>query len=564
MSRHRWKLHPPVPGEFLAKLDAYPALLVQLLYNRGITDSAQIEPFLRADRRLLLNPFSLPDMDKASARIYQALLSGEKIAVYGDFDADGICGTALLVQGLSLLGGRVVPYIPHRLEEGHGLNHTALERLRQQGVTLVITVDCGITSFSEVERAKKAGLDIIITDHHSPPSQLPRALAVLDPKRAECAYPFPELAGVGVAFKLLQGLFQILGRENQLDKFLDLVAVGTVADMTPLVAENRYLVKQGLKVLNETERIGLQQLVSRAGLHLGGINVEDISWILGPRLNAAGRLEHAITSYNLLMTHSPEEAQSLARELEQKNAQRQKLVGEVLAQAREQLWGKGGDSLLLLVKGEDFPPGVVGLVASRLAEEFYRPAIVLQVSGKRVRGSARSIPEFDIIAALLDCQELLSRAGGHPRAAGFSLPAENLTILEQRLLQRAQAQLAHLDLRPELVIDAEISLSSLSEELLQLVERLAPFGQGNPPPAFLSREVRVLECRSVGSKGEHLKMKFEAEGKEWHGIGFDLGHLITQVASRVDIVYTLEIDHRGGKETLQLHLLDFAPSSREL
>jgi single-stranded-DNA-specific exonuclease len=218
----------------------------------------------------------------------------------------------------------------------------------------------------------------------------------------------------------------------------------------------------------------------------------------------------------------------------------------------------------LLVKGEDFPPGVVGLVASRLAEEFYRPAIVLQVSGKRVRGSARSIPEFDIIAALLDCQELLSRAGGHPRAAGFSLPAENLTILEQRLLQRAQAQLAHLDLRPELVIDAEISLSSLSEELLQLVERLAPFGQGNPPPAFLSREVRVLECRSVGSKGEHLKMKFEAEGKEWHGIGFDLGHLITQVASRVDIVYTLEIDHRGGKETLQLHLLDFAPSSREL
>jgi single-stranded-DNA-specific exonuclease len=564
LSRHRWKLHPPVPGEFLAKLDAYPALLVQLLYNRGITDSAQIEPFLRADRRLLLNPFSLPDMDKASARIYQALLSGEKIAVYGDFDADGICGTALLVQGLSLLGGRVVPYIPHRLEEGHGLNHTALERLRQQGVTLVITVDCGITSFSEVERAKKAGLDIIITDHHSPPSQLPRALAVLDPKRAECAYPFPELAGVGVAFKLLQGLFQILGRENQLDKFLDLVAVGTVADMTPLVAENRYLVKQGLKVLNETERIGLQQLVSRAGLHLGGINVEDISWILGPRLNAAGRLEHAITSYNLLMTHSPEEAQSLARELEQKNAQRQKLVGEVLAQAREQLWGKGGDSLLLLVKGEDFPPGVVGLVASRLAEEFYRPAIVLQVSGKRVRGSARSIPEFDIIAALLDCQELLSRAGGHPRAAGFSLPAENLTILEQRLLQRAQAQLAHLDLRPELVIDAEISLSSLSEELLQLVERLAPFGQGNPPPAFLSREVRVLECRSVGSKGEHLKMKFEAEGKEWHGIGFDLGHLITQVASRVDIVYTLEIDHRGGKETLQLHLLDFAPSSREL
>ena len=560
MSHRRWQLPSRLPAEQLARLDL-PPLVAQLLYNRGITDPAHIDSFLAADERLLNDPFLLPDMDKAIARIYHALLSGENIAIYGDFDADGITATVLLLQGLSSLGGQAVPYIPHRVEEGFGLNHTALENLYKRGISLVITVDCGISAAPEVARAQRMGLDIVITDHHTVPLEIPPAIATIDAKRADSHYPFPELAGVGVAFKIIQALFRSLGKEGDIEAFLDLVALGTVADMVPLLGENRYLVKRGLEVLQTTKRLGLREMARCAGIPVAGIDAETISWVLGPRLNAAGRLDHASMSYNLLATDSSEEAERLASLLERKNAQRQRLTEAVLAKAREKLIAAGIDSPFLMVGDEDFPSGVVGVVASRLVEEFYRPVVVFELGREESRGSARSIPEFDIIAALTQCSDLLSRFGGHPMAAGFNIATENLGRLQQRLLQIATNQLANLDLYPLIPIDAEIPLSSISGKTFRTMQQLAPFGCANPYPTFISRDVKVVECRSVGNREEHLRLKLREGDVTWDGISFRMGHLIGEVAPRLDIVYNLEVDQWRGGKTLQLNILDFAPAT---
>lgn len=562
MNHRRWKVLPPAPTRYLTEMGLHP-LVNQLLYNRGITEPAQAEAFLGIEESLQSDPFLLSDMEKAVARVYRALLGGESIAIYGDFDADGICGTALLTQGLSFLGGKTTPYIPHRIKEGYGLNSAALESLHQQGITLVITVDCGISSVTEVERAQRKGLDIIITDHHSIPHTLPPALAVIDPKREDSDYPFYQLAGVGVAFKLLQGLFQTLGKKEllPLQELLDIVALGTVADMVPLVGENRYLVKKGLDVLSKTRRLGLQEVMHIAGLPSDSLSTDHISWTLAPRLNAPGRLDHAFSSYRLLVTDSSEEAFDLAQELEQKNIQRQKLTEEFLTRAKEELFIKGVDLPLLIVGGEDYPPGVAGLIAGRVAEEFYRPTIVFELGQSTSRGSARSIPEFDIIAALWECQDLLLQFGGHPMAAGFALSTENLIKFQQCLLDIAADRLSGMELYPFLTIDAEIPLFTIDGEIFKLIERFAPFGSGNPLPVFLSRGVKVIDYRTVGSESRHLKMKLRQGDVLWHGIGFDLGDLVAEVTPQIDVVYNMAVNQWNGEGMLELNILDFAPVS---
>ena len=558
--RHcRWNVLPPALNQHLANTPGLSPFIVQLLYNRGLTQPSQVDSFLTADRRLSDDPWLLPDMHPAVARIYQALLSGENIAIYGDFDVDGITGTALLVQGLSTFGGRVIPYIPHRLNEGHGLRTAALENLHRQGISLVITVDCGITALAEAKQAKRKGPDIIITDHHTPLEAVPPAVAVVDPKLPHSNYPFSELAGVGVALKLLEALFQGIGKEQQLDELFDLVALGTVADMMPLLGENRYLVKQGLKLINTNPRLGVREMITRSGLNIGGIDTESISWTLAPRLNAAGRLAHAIISYKLLMTSSPREAQQLTVWLEKNNVERQNLTTKVLAKAREQILAKG-ISPLLIASDKDYTAGVAGLVASRLSEEFYRPAIVIKTGEQTSSGSCRSIPEFNIIHALSQCSRLFYRFGGHARAAGFTLPTKNLPRLEQSLLQMATTQLAGVDLRLQLDIDAEINLSDLSGDTFRVIQQLAPFGQGNPVPTFLSRRVEVVDCRTMGGNGEHLRLKLQQGGTVWDGVGFRLGNYLAEASSPLDIVYNLEIDRWSGEERLRLNILDFAPS----
>jgi len=552
---------PPISDKYLVDISGLPPLIVQLLYNRGLTETSQIVSFIDADESLLGDPYLLPDMPRAVARIYQALLSGESMAIYGDFDADGISATALLVQGLTSLGGKVIPYIPHRFTEGYGLRTVTLEKLYRQGISLVITVDCGITALAQVKKAQRMGLDIIITDHHTPLPETPPALALVNPKLPNSTYPFSQLTGVGVALKLLQALLQGMGKEKQLDELMDLVALGTIADMAPLLDENRYLVKQGLDLINTTPRLGMKQMITQSGLNPGSLDAESISWVLAPRLNAAGRMAHAMTSYKLLMTDSPQEAQELCIWLEQKNTERQKLTRKALAKAREQVLAQE-ISTLLIASDKDYPAGIIGLVAGRLSEEFYRPAIVIRTSEQASSGSCRSIPEFNIILALNQCSSLLTEFGGHSQAAGFSLPTKNLPHLQQALLHLATTELAGIELRPRLDIDAEVTLPDLSGKTFRAIQQLAPFGQGNPMPTFLSRGVEVTDCGTIGSNGVHLKLKLKQGGTVWDGIAFRFGNFLAEVSSSLDIVYNLEIDRWRGEEKLRLNILDFVPTSQ--
>ncbi|HUW46305.1 MAG TPA: single-stranded-DNA-specific exonuclease RecJ [Dehalococcoidia bacterium] len=555
--RTQWKILPPVPDEYLNASDLSP-LIAQLLYNRGVK-SEEIEPFLSADRRLEGNPFLLPDISQAVSRVYKAVLAREKIAVYGDFDVDGVTAIVILVEGLSRLGAEVITYIPDRVNEGHGLKISALEKLQAQGASLVITVDCGVTDLAEVKQAREMGMDMIITDHHIPLGSLPRAVAVIDPKRKDSMYPYPDLAGAGVAFKFLQALFHEDSRGKWLAGLMDLVVLATVTDLVTLVGENRYLVKKGLRELNNSSRVGIQEMGKLAGLKPGELDAEDISWVLGPRLNAAGRMDNASTSYQLLTTQSPEEARLLALELEKRNAERQKLTKEVLSRAREKLAAKL--HLPVLIDGdESYSIGVIGLVAGKLADEFYKPAIIINLGPESCQGSCRSIAEFDIVSALAECHDLLTAFGGHPLAAGFTVTRQNLAQLEERITGLAMDQLGRLDLRPELVIDAELPLSTFSGETFNLIQKLSPFGRGNPQPTFLTRQVEVTECRNFGNQGEWLRLKLKQGNVTWQAVDFESQRKQEEIPSHIDIVYNLGKSHWNGEEVLSLNLLDFAPT----
>jgi len=555
--RALWKILPPVPDEYLNASDVSP-LVAQLLYNRGIK-LEEIALFLSADHRLEGNPFLLPDISRAVSRVYKAVIAGEKIAVYGDFDVDGVTATVILDEGLSRLGARVIPYIPDRINEGHGLKISALERLQTQGVDLVITVDCGVTDLAEVKQAQGMGMDMIITDHHIPLGSLPRAVAVVDPKRKDSVYPYPDLAGAGVAFKFLQALFHKDSREKWLTRLLDLVVLATVTDLVTLVGENRYLVREGLRELNNSSRVGIQEMVKLTRLKPGELDAEYISWVLGPRLNAAGRMDDASSSYQLLTTQSPEEARLLSLELEGKNAERQKLTNGVLSRAREKLAAKL--HLPLLIEGdESYSSGVIGLVAGRLTDEFYKPTIIINLGSEPCQGSCRSIAEFDIASALTECHDLLATFGGHPLAAGFTIARQNLPKLEQRLMSLAMDQLGHLDLRPEIVIDAELPLSTFSGEAFNLMQKLSPFGRGNPQPTFLTRQVEVIECRTFGNQDEWLRLKLKQGNVTWQAVDFESQRKREDIPSQIDIVYNLEKSRWDGEEVLSLNLRDFAPA----
>jgi single-stranded-DNA-specific exonuclease len=555
LSHSRWNLLPSIPDENVGGT-GIPLLIRQLLYNRGITQPSDIETFLAADERLRGDPNILPGMHGAVARLYRALLSREKIAIYGDFDADGITATALLVQGLSMLGCEAIPYIPDRINEGYGLKTTALETLQKQGVSLVVTVDCGITAVSEIKTASKMGLDIIITDHHVPPDDIPLAAAVIDPKLPGSEYPTPELAGVGVAMKLLEALFSGLGKTDRLEEVIDLVALGTVADMVPLLGENRYLVKQGLRILNNSPRLGVREIINQTGLDASNINSTSISWTIAPRLNAAGRVGDAMNSYRLLMADSVEEARQLAGWLEQKNLERQKLTNKALERAREQVITQVNQSLLI-ASDPGYPAGIIGLVAGRLAEEHYKPVIVIRTGDRYCGGSSRSIPEFNMIEALNKCSHLLTRFGGHSRAAGLSLYTRDLPQLKQAILAIAAEELEGVDLRPRIDIDAETTLPDLGGDTYPTIQKMAPFGQGNPMPTFLSRGVEVVSSNTMGSDSSHLRMRVKQGLMLFDAVGFGLGNYVNEVSNYIDIVYNLELDHWNGQSKLRLNVLDF-------
>jgi single-stranded-DNA-specific exonuclease len=562
--KKRWVLRDPAPADFIASAHGLPPVVATLLYQRGMRDQRDIAAFLSPDYRGgLHDPFLMKGMDAAARRLAHAIAEGEPVAVYGDFDTDGVTAVTLLTQAITAMGGDIRPYIPHRLNEGYGLNTEAIDRLAAEGVRLLVTVDCGISNVQEVAHAQASGIDVIVTDHHTPPALLPEAFAVVNPKQPGCAYPYKQLVGVGIAYKLVLALVR-LGVKMPLRgrDLLDVVALGTVTDMGPLTGENRVLVKAGLESINTTQRPGLKALILAAGLVQGKITSSDISFGLGPRLNAAGRLDDAILAYKLLLADDDAAARELAEALNKANRQRQELTKETQQAARQHIEALGKQSnRIVVLDGEGYPAGLVGLVAAKLVEELGRPVLMLERGAETSRGSARSVPGFSIIDALTACDDLFVRYGGHSAAAGFTIATERLPELEQRLLAYADAHLADDMLAPALDIDAEVPLGALTWELLAQLSTLEPFGQANPQPVLLSRSVRVVGARATGAEGQHLKLRLDdgAGGPSYDAIGFRLGRFAGYFAKPlvIDIAYTLEANEWNGSRTLQINVKDF-------
>jgi single-stranded-DNA-specific exonuclease len=560
MQMKRWQIPPLLTPQANQSLAAFPPILRQVLFNRGYSTDEEARAFLKADTNFNTDPFQMIGMNTTVLRIQRAIDRKEPIAIYGDYDEDGVTATALLVQTIQSLGGNARPYIPNRFDEGYGLNPDALDLLKADGVGLVITVDCGIRSPDEASHARSIGLDMIISDHHQPAEGgLPYALAVINPKQTDDHYPDKDLAGVGVAYKIAQALLSCTINSSpdlELDDLLDLVALGTVADLAPLVGENRLLVRKGLKKIRETKRQGLFSLAAVSDLSLPRTNATSIGFILGPRLNAAGRLESALAAYELLTTSDVRRAGELAQQLNMQNRQRQELTRKIQEEAEAIVLAEDPDSSLLFAVHADFNSGVVGLAASRLVETYYRPAVVGQVSADATRCSCRSIPEFHITQALDQCKDLLVRHGGHAAAAGFTVRNENLEALKKRLKSISAQQLRGLDLRQTLNADAEVSLSDLRPELLKHLEYLQPTGYGNPEAVFVTRDVRVTQSRPVGADGRHLKLVVTDGHITFDGIGFRLGHLQTGLPPKVDLIYTFESNEYNGRTSLQLNIKD--------
>ncbi len=554
--KNRWLLQTRITPEADAALASHPPILRQILFNRGIATSDEAEAFLRAEPNFDTDPFLMKDMRVATDRIRAALADHEPIAVYGDYDVDGVTATALLVQFLRALGGNVKEYIPNRFEEGYGLNNDALDKLHADGIRLVISVDCGVRSPDEARHARDLGLDLIISDHHEPSGSLPDALAVLNPKQEGDAYPEKYLAGVGIAYKIAEALFSLQPSAFSLPSLLDLVALGTVADLAPLTGENRALVRKGLEQMRQTSRQGLFSLANIAGADITKANATTIGFTLGPRLNASGRLESAMASFDLLTTTNVNEAGDIAVKLNQQNVERQRLTKEIQAQAEALALEGQEESLLLFAASPEFNHGVVGLAASRLTETYYRPAIVGHFGEETTRCSCRSIPEFHITKALDECADLLIRHGGHAAAAGFTVRNENLSELVARLRSIAKRELDGRDLRASMSADAEVPLSQLNFTLLDQLKRLQPTGYGNPEPVFISRGVKVQSKRTVGADAKHLKLSITDGRFTFDAIGFRLGDLFADLPPMVDVLYTFEANEYNGRTNLQLNLKD--------
>ncbi len=570
MPKRRWLITPAAPSTFLARFPQYPPLIAQIFFNRNLSSLEEARHFVGADgfeeARIGGDPFQMMGMTRAVERIRHAICEGEAIRVYGDFDADGVCSTALLTEALRALGADVKPFIPHRIDQGYGLNLDALKELREKGTKLVVTVDCGIRALFEVDEAAKMGLDVIVTDHHAVGLTLPNAAAVINPRQDGDAYPFKDFAGVGIAFKLAQALAEAqtvdplpMGRVPDLNELLDLVALGTVADLVPLVGENRILVRLGLERLNRTERPGLQAMMKQGGWKNRSMNVGTIGFYLGPRLNAAGRIDHARTAYQLLTTHYPGEADDLAAKLENTNRERQKMTDELTQKAREMVAAMPSGQFILIAGSAEFPEGIIGLIASKMQEDAYRPAVAMthQIDKGQMRGSARSIPEFNLIAALDECADLLVRHGGHAAAAGFTVTNENFEELQTRLRAIAERELKEMELVPTISIDAEASLSDMNWKLLEQLDQFAPFGYGNREPVFMSRNVLVRAARLVGT--DHVALTVSDGIIVWDAIAFRQKDMLPQLAplpKQVDIVYNLASKVWQNEPRLQLEVKD--------
>lgn len=565
----KWIVAPTAPPEFFKQFPEINSVILQLLYNREIRSQNEIDEFLSPEYSANLhNPFLFQDMSKAVGRIFQAIKNKEKIVVYGDYDADGVSSSIVMVETLQALGANVRVYLPDRTKEGYGLNATAISSFAKWGAKLIVTVDCGVSNKSEIAFAKTLGIETIVTDHHCEPPELPEALAIVNPQLSREKYPYRQLAGVGVAFKVAQALLSSQAEELGEEKLpfgwekwlLDLVAIGTVSDMMPLLGENRTLVKYGLIVLNKTRRSGLKALLKEAGIEGKELDSCAIGFQIGPRINAAGRLEHARVAFDLLSAGEEEAAAEIASNLGHINRERQRVIEKIIREVDIETLSKQKCNLIF-IHGQDWPVGVVGLAAGRLMDKWYRPTIVMTSNGEQLVASGRSIPEFSFTETLQTLENYFSHYGGHAKACGFTL--KDQTLLDEFKIEFARLvdeQIGHLELVPKLFIEKEISLSEINWELYETLSHFEPFGQDNDQPRFLVRDLQVVGLQRVGRNANHLRVMVNNISSEIKTlIGFGLGEEWGErlkVGDMIDAVLEISVNQWNGTRELQRRVVD--------
>ncbi len=560
----RWDIFrcPPELRDALSKKLDIPPLVAQLLIKRGITDSQEGERFLSPLLQHLHDPFLMKDMDKAVDRVVQALKNRDKITIYGDYDVDGITACTLLMDFLCSLGAQTSYYIPHRLKEGYGLNADALKKIAAQGTSLLITVDCGVSDREEIELAQQLGIDTIVVDHHEPPPLPSPAYAVLDPLQPDCHFPFKGLAGVGVAFHLVIALRRRLrdagfwhnNTEPNLHRYLDLVALGTIADIVPLIDVNRVFVKHGLKELEDSIRPGIVALKEVSGIGKEEISTGHVGFRLAPRLNAGGRIASAQMGVELLLTQDSERAYRIAAELDQANRERQGIEERIYQEAKE-IMGRDGllDRHSIILSSDEWHPGVIGIVASRIAEEFWRPTILVALDGDEGKGSARSIAGFHIYEGLQACENHLVGFGGHKYAAGLTISRDMINAFRNAFEEVVAKQMGDEDFTPTILVDAEVDLGEITPELLNYLSRFPPYGPSNPKPIFSTREkLPIQDIRTMGRNT--LKFMIRENTRTYEAIGFGMGDQSQQLTSKVTIAFHPRINEWQGERRLQLEL----------
>lgn len=563
----KWQIAKKITQEFIDKFPEINPVILQLLYSRGITEQEKIDEFLNPDYEKLHSPFLFSDIKKTIARIKKTISKNEKIFVYGDYDADGVTSSALLISCLKKIGADCDIYIPHRENEGYGLNNEAIKTISGKDAKLIITVDCGISDFQEVEFAKDLGIEIIITDHHAPPKKLPKCL-ILNPQ-ADKNYPFKELAGVGVAFKLSQALLKEFAEEKKFSAvvfekwLLDLVAIGTIADCVPLLGENRIITKYGLIVLNKTKRAGLKTLIKKATINKDTLDSYNVSFQLSPRINAAGRMNHANAAYKLLVSKSLEKAENLADELNKTNSDRQKLTDRITNEVISEIGDNPDKKAVILLKNECLI-GILGLIAGKITSLYNRPSLILTEKNNKIVGSGRSIPKFNIIEALENLKDLFSNFGGHSQACGFTLKDKKIfPEFQKRFLELINEKLQNKDLLPIINIAAEIKLSQITWQVFDELNKFRPFGQANQQPIFLTRNLKVLSSKEVGQNGNHLKIFVNSHNEQvarnLDCIGFGIaknwrGNL--KAGNFIDLAYNIDENRWNGNRELQLKVVD--------
>ena len=556
----QWVLHPnhsPEAAASLARILGAPLALGHALVNRGISREAEARGFLDPVLEDLHEPGRMRDLELAAERILAAVDRGERIFVHGDYDVDGITSTFLLYSALEELSARVEYRIPHRIRDGYGLTTQAIDEAHRRGCTLVVTVDCGITAVEAIAHARSLGIDTVITDHHEPPQRLPDAFAIVNPLRPGCEYPFKSLAGVGVTFKLVERLLRGRGGLDRARRYLDAVALGTIADVVPLVGENRVLARLGLDRLNQEARLGLRALIGASSLGGKRITSGHVAFVLAPRINAAGRMGNAEQGLRLLLARDQDEAETIARSLEEDNVQRRKHDEQVLIEAMRMVESElpYPDCSSIVLWSDTWHPGVIGIVASRLVERFQRPTVLVACDGERGRGSGRSLPGLDLTRLLDGCSDLLLAHGGHAFAAGLSVRRERLPELRERLEKLVREQYRPDQFVQRLELDADLRASECDMELVEWLERMAPHGLDNPEPLFRMTDARLEQVQEVAG-GKHLRLRARDDSGEVEAIGFGMGDRARTLAraGRGDLAFVPTRNEWSGEARVQLKL----------